>query len=514
MDTTPDALELVLDRAAAAAPALAAQPPRARAALLIALADALEAARDRLVPIAERETGLTRARLDGEVARTAVQLRLFAEAVHAGDGADARIDEADPGFVLGARPDLRRTRIPVGPVLNFSASNFPFAFSVLGGDSASILAAGCPLIVKAHSGHPELSEATAEVAQRVVEDLGLPAGTLQLIHGQQAGVAAVQDSRVRAGSFTGSTRGGRILADLAAARPAPIPFYGELGSVNPVFVTPAAMTENGPALAADYVASVAGSAGQLCTKPGLLFAAPDDAFLSAVAEAGDAAGAAEHRLLGPRIAEAYRADLEAVLAIDGVDPVVSGTMRIDAEGDGWVTPTIVRVSLHTLRAHREVLAEEHFGPCSVIVDVPAEEPFAPLVGEFITGSLTGTLHLSRGERDGASDAASAANAGADPALGALVSALAEHAGRVIFDGWPTGVAVTPAQQHGGPWPATTNDSSTSVGTAAIGRFLRPVAFQNAPSAYLPAALRDANPLGIPQRRSAAGESISWGRALG
>lgn len=507
MHTSPEALEQILSRAASAAPVLAVLPPRSRAALLTALGDALDAERDRLITIAESETGLTPARLGGEVTRTAVQLRLFADAVVSGAHLDARIDEADPEFVLGARPDLRRTHIPVGPVLNFSASNFPFAFSVLGGDSAAILAAGCPVIVKAHSGHPELSEATAALAQRVIADRGLPAGTLQLIHGQQTGVAALRDPRVRAGSFTGSTHGGRILADIAAARPAPIPFYGELGSVNPVFVTSEALASRGPALASEYLASVAGSAGQLCTKPGLLFAAVDDAFLEALATAGASElGTSEHRLLGPRITDTYLEDVDRVLAVDGVQPVVIGTSRVDEAGNGWVTPTIVRVTLETLRANSEVLAEEHFGPFSVIVEVPDGTPLAPLVGEFITGSLTGTVHLGEHERSAA--------AGADAALSDLVTALSRHAGRVLFDGWPTGVAVTPAQQHGGPWPATTNDASTSVGTAALGRFLRPVAFQNAPSAFLPAALLDENPLGLPQERSAAGESISWGRAVG
>ncbi|MFD5599005.1 aldehyde dehydrogenase family protein [Leucobacter sp. NPDC058333] len=513
MDTTPEALDQVLTQAALAAPTLAALSPASRAALLVSLARALDSDRDGLIEIAERETGLTRARLSGEVTRTATQLRLFADAAILGAHLDVRIDEFDPEFALGERPDLRRTHVPVGPVLNFAASNFPFAFSVLGGDSASILAAGCPLVVKAHSGHPALSDATAAVAQRVIAGLNLPAGTLQVIHGQRAGVTALKDARIHAGSFTGSTHGGRILADIAAARPAPIPFYGELGSVNPVFITREAIAERGALLAPQYLASVSGSAGQLCTKPGLVFAAVNDDFIRSLVAAASGSGSgsasapsAEHRMLGPRIADAYRVGLHEVLAIDGVEPLVSGSIRIDEHGDGWVTPTIVRVTLDTFRAHRALLAEELFGPFSVVVDVPEDTDLAPLVGEFVTGTLTGTIHLSAGERSGQTELR--------PALEALIAELTAHAGRVVFDGWPTGVAVTPAQQHGGPWPATTNDASTSVGTGALSRFLRPVAFQNAPSAFLPPALQDENPLGIPQARSAAGQSLSWGRAVG
>ncbi|GAA2181579.1 aldehyde dehydrogenase (NADP(+)) [Leucobacter tardus] len=508
MHTTEAELGTLLEHAAQAAPLLAALTPPVRADLLLALADALDEERAPLVAIAQRETGLTETRLNGEVTRTIVQLRLFADETVAGAFLDPRIDAADPDYVLGARPDLRRTHLPLGPVLNFAASNFPFAFSVLGGDSASILAAGCPLIVKAHSGHPELSQATAAVAQRVIADRGLPHGTLQIIFGQDAGVAALRDSRIRAGAFTGSTHGGRILADVAASRPAPIPFYGELGSVNPVFITADAVEERADALGTGYVASVAGSAGQLCTKPGLLFvpAPVADRFITAVRAAADAPDAplAEHRLLNQRVADTYEVAVQAAQAIDGVDPVIAGSFRRDENGQGWATPTLLRVPLAVLRSHREILADEVFGPFSLVIDVPEDTPLAPLVSEFIEGSLTGTLHLSADE---------AARPPADDDLHLLVDALATHSGRVLFDGWPTGVAVTPAQQHGGPWPATTLDTSTSVGTAALTRFLRPVAYQDAPPAFLPPELRDhtdAEQGGTTPARSAPGESLSWG----
>lgn len=507
MHTAPNHLEQVLAQASQAAPTLAALPPQQRADLLLNLAEMLEQERATLIDIAERETGLTPARLTGEVARTALQLRLFAEATLNGTHHDVRIDEADTDFVLGFRPDLRRTHIPVGPVLNFSASNFPFAFSVLGGDSAAILSAGCPLIVKAHSGHPELSDATAAYAQAVVARMGLPIGTIQLIHGQENGVIALQDERVRAAAFTGSTHGGRVLADIAAARPAPIPFFGELGSINPVFVSTAAIREASMTLASEYLSSVAGSAGQLCTKPGLVFAHETGIteLVTAITSVHDAPHAplSEHRLLSPRIATAYNDAVTAATAVPGVTPIVSGTLRFDQAGQGWATPTILLAPLQVFREHRETLAQEVFGPFSVLIAVEESTPFAPLVSEFIEGSLTGTVHLSTLEGQGKTEAA--------VEIAALVDALATHAGRVLFNGWPTGVAVTPAQQHGGPWPATTNDSSTSVGTAAMSRFLRPVAYQNAPEAFLPAALRDDNPLQVPQTRSAAGESLSWGK---
>lgn len=493
-------LESVVAAAHAAAPAFAATSPEARARAIVAVSDALEAATAELVAIAMRETGLTEARLTGEVKRTAVQLRLFADTLVDGAYLDARIDPADADFVLGQRPDVRRVLLPLGPVINFSASNFPFAFSVLGGDSASILAAGCPLIVKAHSGHPELSDATGEVARRALAEAGMPDGVFHVIHGQQAGVDVLKDPRITAGAFTGSIHVGRLLADIAASRPAPIPFYGELGSVNPVFVTADAIAERAADIAEGYLTSVSGSAGQLCTKPGFVFIPEGSALPDAVRERG--ADLPEHRLLGPRIAQSFAERRDAILAAPGVRPVIEGSIRFDEEGQGWATPTVVAVPLDAFRASTHALVEEAFGPLSILVEVPAGTNLAALMPEFYEGNLTGTLHLSSAEATGTT-----ANA---PELHALVAALTRQVGRVLFNGWSTGVAVTPAQQHGGPWPATTNDSNTSVGTAAITRFLRPVAYQNAPAAFLPAALRDDNPLGVPQRVSPAGESQGWG----
>jgi NADP-dependent aldehyde dehydrogenase len=494
-ETTPEQLETVLAAAATAAPAWAATPSTTRARALVAVADALLAHADDLVPVGMRETGLAEARLRGELLRTAVQLRLFADTVVDGSYLDVRIDEADPDFALGARPELRRVLVPLGPVLNFAASNFPFAFSVAGGDTAAILAAGCPVILKVHDGHPGLSLATAAVVEDALRASGAPDGVFQTIVGQDAGVAALRDERVRAGSFTGSLRAGRILADIAAARPVPIPFFGELGSVNPVFVTGQAVEESGEAIATGFVGSVAGSAGQLCTKPGFVYlpeAAGLDDTIRTAAEA-----VPEHRLLNDRITAGYAERRDTILGTPGVRVIAEGSLRVDADGDGWATPTIVAVSVDALRTGRDRLLDEAFGPLSILVEVPAGTPLAPLVAEFCEGNLTATLHA--GAEETSDD------------LVELVGQLSAHAGRVLFGGWPTGVAVTPAMQHGGPWPATTNDSSTSVGTAAITRFLRPVAFQNMPDRFLPAVLRS-DAVGIPAAVAPAGASKQWGEA--
>lgn len=493
-------LESVVAAAAAAAPAFAATSPEDRARAIVAVADALEAAKSELVPIAMRETGLTEVRLNGEVTRTAVQLRLFADALVDGSYLDARIDHADADFVLGPRPDIRRTHLPLGPVINFSASNFPFAFSVLGGDSAAILAAGCPLIVKAHSGHPELSDATAAVALEALRGTNMPEGIFHLIHGREAGVDVLKDPRIKAGSFTGSIGIGRLLADIAASRPAPIPFYGELGSVNPVFITAEAIAERAEEIATGFLTSVSGSAGQLCTKPGFVFIPAGSDLPDVIARVGTEL--AEHRLLGPRIAESFAERRDTILATPGVRPVIAGDIRFDEDGQGWAKPTVVAVSLDDFRTGHTELIEEAFGPLSILVETPAGTDLAALMPEFYEGNLTGTLHL--GSREATGETENAAE------LRALVAAISRQVGRVLFNGWSTGVAVTPAQQHGGPWPATSNDSSTSVGTAAIARFQRPVAYQNAPAAFLPAALRDDNPLGVPQSIAPAGESAGWG----
>ena len=493
-DTAPAELDALLAAAKAAAPQLAAMPLADRAAGLLAVAEALENEREALVEQAVHETGLTAARLGGELTRTIVQLKLFADTVRDGAFLDARIDEADPDFVLGPRPDLRRMLVPVGPVLNFAASNFPFAFSVAGGDSAAAIAAGCPLIVKAHPGHPVLSRLTAGLVIAALRSSGFPEGAFSVVFGQDAGVQVLRDQRLRAAAFTGSLRAGRTLADIAAERPRPIPFFGELGSVNPVFATRGAVEAGGGDFATAFLTSVSGSAGQLCTKPGFLFVPEGSGLEEELALR--AGGQPAQRMLYPGLGQGFAHRRDQILATPGVSVVAEGGIEVHVDGHVSASPTIVSVSVDTLREHRDALIDEAFGPLSVVVRYAEGEDLADIADEFFSGNLTGTIHLGPDE---------------DPAVAReLAARLSASAGRVLFGGWPTGVAVTPAMQHGGPYPATTNDSSTSVGTASLGRFLRPVAYQNAPQSMLPAALQDANPWSVPQRIGRRGESTLWG----
>ena len=424
------------------------------------MADALTGASDELIELATAETGLGLPRLTGELKRTTVQLRMFADVVRDGGYLEVRIDPADPTFVLGPRPDVRRTLVPRGPVLNYAGGNFPFAFSVAGGDTAAALAAGCPVILKAHPGHPRLSQRTGELVAGALAASGMPDHAFQLVFDEAAAVALLKDDRIRAASFTGSVRAGRILADLAAARPRPIPFYGELGSVNPVFVLPSAASD-ATAIAEGFVASFAGSAGQLCTKPGFLFV-PSDLAATVLASATAALeGVAEHRLLTRRIAEGYRSRRETVLGAEGVDRAAAGSLRLDDDGESWATPTLASTTVAGLREAGSDILDETFGPLSILVSYDDTDDLAALANELFPGNLAATVYAAPDD--------------ASPALTNLVTVLSETSGRVLFGGWPTGVAVTPAMQHGGPWPATTGDAGTSVGTAAIGRFLRAVA---------------------------------------
>jgi NADP-dependent aldehyde dehydrogenase len=494
MELSTENLDAIVESARRAGEIWRETAPRERASALVAAAAALDSASDELIEIAGAETGLTRTLLAAEINRTAVQLRLFAETIADGSYLEVRIDEADPQFVLGSRPDVRRYLTPLGPVLNFAASNFPFAFSVAGGDTASALAAGCAVVVKAHPGHPRLSTRTTEVVSKALEDASAPVGLLQLISGEAAGLAMLNHTGIAASSFTGSQRVGQLLAQVAAQRPVPIPFFGELGSVNPVYVTPAAVAEAGETIASGFVASVAGSAGQLCTKPGFLFLPLGHALDKHLATA--AQSYEEHRLLNPGIARGFAERRRAILETAHVSMVSPGSFRFDREEQGWATPTIVKVSTTTLVAERESLLDEAFGPLSIIVEYDDVSQLVALSDELFAGNLTGTIHAATEERG--------------PAVAALIDWLSKHSGRVLFGGWPTGVAVTPAMQHGGPWPATTNDSSTSVRTASMSRFLRAVAYQDMPSVLLPKALRDDNPWRVPQLRSPVGESSQWG----
>jgi NADP-dependent aldehyde dehydrogenase len=475
-DTTAEELESVLAAAARAAGPLAALRPAERAVLLRAAADALDAAAGELVPLAIEESSLPEGRLTGEVARSSGQLRLFADALEEGSYLEVIIDSADPDAKPVPRPDLRRMLVPLGPVLVFAASNFPFAFSVPGGDTASALAAGSPVVLKAHPGHPALSRRTGEVLTEALRAAGAPAGTFAVIHGMEAGTTALTDPRVKAAAFTGSVKGGRALLDIATTRAEPIPFYGELGSLNPVFVTPAAVAARGDAIAEGYVGSFTLGTGQFCTKPGLLFVPEGHGLDERIADS--VRGTAPAGMLSDRIREGHAHERDRLEGIGAVRTLVHG-----AEGDAGVAPTLLATTAKELLADPDALLQECFGPTSIIVEYTGQDELLA-AAEAFGGNLTATVHAED------SDAAT---------LPALLDVLHERTGRLVYNGWPTGVAVAWAMHHGGPYPATTASVHTSVGTTAVRRFLRPVCYQNTPPALLPEALQDRNPLGLPRR---------------
>lgn len=475
-DTSPEELERVLAAAAQAAGPLAALRPAERARLVRAAADALDAAAGELVPIAIEESSLPEGRLTGEVARSSGQLRLFADALEEGSYLEVILDSADPDAKPVPRPDLRRMLLPLGPVLVFAASNFPFAFSVPGGDTASALAAGCPVVLKAHPGHPRLSARTGEVLAEALRAAGAPEGTFAVIHGMDVGTSALTDRRIKAAAFTGSERGGRALLDIATSRDEPIPFYGELGSLNPVFVTPAAVAARGDAIAAGYVGSFTLGTGQFCTKPGLLFLPEGHGLEEKLVDAVRGTNAAG--MLNDRIREGHAHERDRLEGLGAVRTLVHGD-----DGDAGVAPTLLATTAKELLADPDALLKECFGPTSIVVEYSDPDELLA-AAEAFGGNLTATVQ--------AEDSDSAT-------LAPLLDRLRDRAGRLLFNGWPTGVAVAWAMHHGGPYPATTASVHTSVGTTAIRRFLRPVCYQNTPQALLPEALQDGNPLGLPRR---------------
>ncbi|MFV2199056.1 aldehyde dehydrogenase (NADP(+)) [Nocardiopsis sp. LOL_012] len=474
-DTTPEELDAVMERAAAAAPVLASQAPEERSHMLRTIADALDAAAEELVPLAMAEAHYPEARCRGELGRTTFQLRLMADTVELGSHLEAGIDPADPEWGT-PRPDLRRLMVPLGPVVVFGASNFPFAFSTAGGDTASALAAGCPVVVKGHPGHPGLALRTAELLTRALSEAGLPDGTFALVTGVETGRRAVTHPRTRAVAFTGSIPGGRALYDLAVSRPDPVPFYGELGSLNPVFVTRAAAAARGGEILTGYAESANQGAGQFCTKPGVVFVPEETDLKDLVA---DFAGRGGARLLNERVEQGFSRVLDGLAGHPATEVLVQGRET----GEGW-SPSLLRTDLDTLLANAEDLLTECFGPATLVVTYADEARLLETAG-VLHGQLTVTVH---GEED-------------DSVAPALLALGADLAGRVVWNAWPTGVAVTHAMTHGGPYPATTASGHTSVGTAAIRRFLRPVTYQSVPQSLLPRELRDDNPLGVPQQVS-------------
>lgn len=463
IDSTPAAIDRAARAAEAAFAAFGASDAATRATLLRGLADALDAHKARLVALADEETHLGAARLNGEVDRTTFQLRGFATQVEQGAAFAFTDDPAVAGAPPVGHPSLARVRVPLGPVAMYAASNFPFAFSVLGGDTASALAAGCPVVVKAHPSHPRLSREVAALAQGVVAAQGLPAGVFGMVEGAgyEVGTTLARHPAIRAAAFTGSVRGGLALQRAAQERPRPIPFYGELGSINPIVALPSALAAKGAELAAGLAGSITMGCGQFCTSPGVIVVpegAQGDAFVKTLVESLKAAQ--PHEMLTPQM----RANFEAGRAAWEANARLQPLLHDKAAAGQPPRPFLAQVSAADFIAD-EHLHEEVFGPAALLVRV-AGVPQAIEVLQAVGGSLTATIW-------GADEAS-------DENL-ALVRAASQVAGRVLFAGYPTGVAVTAGQQHGGPFPSSTEPSTTSVGWAALDRFLRPVALQDAPA---------------------------------
>lgn len=455
--------------AAAVAREVAALPPGVRADWLRAVADGLEEAAESLVEVADAETALGRPRLTGELARTADQLRFYAEVAVDGSWLQAAIDRPVGGSVLG------RLRVPLGPVAVFGASNFPFAFGVLGNDTASALAAGCPVVAKGHPAHPRLSRALAAVAVDRLSAAGAPAGTFDLVTGFAAGRRLVEAEAVAAVAFTGSQAGGMALRDAALARAVPVPVFAEMGTVNPVVVTESGAADPA-ALAAGFVGSFTLGAGQYCTKPGLLLAPAGHGVPAAVRDAVLEAAPHGWALTGP-IAAAATTGVSALASAGAVELV-----RVAGPASGAGVDTVALQAAPAAFRPGSRLMEECFGPVAVVVEYADRAEL-----EAVLSGLQGTL------------VASVMAGPEDPELADLLDLLVPLAGRVTVGDWPTGVAWTWAQQHGGPWPATSDPAATSVGAAALDRFTRPVAWQGVPDPALPPALQASNPWQLPRR---------------
>jgi 2,5-dioxopentanoate dehydrogenase len=451
-----------------------------KAEFLNRIAERIEAVTDALVERAHLETALPKPRLQSETQRTCSQLRLFAKVVQEGSWVQARIDRADPNRKPAPKPDIRSMLVALGPVAVFSASNFPLAFSVAGGDTASAFAAGNPVIVKAHSAHPGTSQIVGQAVRDSVRACGLPEGVFSLLFGAgtSVGTTLVQHPLVKAGGFTGSTAGGRALMNLAAARPEPIPFYGELGSTNPVFILPGALQARSAKIAEDLYGSFTLGAGQFCTKPGLIFfptGKQGETFVEDLQS--KVQQAPEFALLTKGISGDFASEAGKRKQRNDVKVVAEGKAR--SENPFSASAALYETEISSFLADRD-LSEEHFGPSTLLIRSSDKEQILE-AARRLEGHLTATIHGTQEDLRDYSE---------------LVSILHDKVGRIIFNGFPTGVEVCHAMVHGGPYPASTDSRTTSVGTQAIFRFARPVCFQNFPDSALPSELQNANPLGI------------------
>lgn len=479
-----DAQQLALATSAAedAFASFSTLDPETHATLLERIAENIEASGPALLERAMAETGLPEARLTGERGRTVGQLRLFASVVRQGDHRGVRIDPALPDRTPMPRADIRQRRVPLGPVAVFGASNFPLAFSTAGGDTASALAAGCPVVFKAHNAHPGTSEIVGRAIADAIDSLGLHPGIFSLIYGPGAsiGQALVSDPAIKAVGFTGSRAGGTALVATASARPEPIPVYAEMSSINPVFIFEGALTADIEALADAYAGSVIGSSGQLCTAPGLVFVpvgGAGDAFVATVGRA--LARSTGQTMLTRGIADSWIAGVQALGAQENVTVVGRGRQGATRNAPA---PTIYATTVPTL-LENPVLHEEIFGAASLVIRYESASELLA-AARRLEGQLTATLHLTRQDH---------------PAVAPLLPVLERKAGRILANAWPTGVEVGHAMVHGGPFPATSDTRTTSVGTLAIDRFLRPVAYQDIPDDLLPAPLQARNPWNLNRR---------------
>jgi len=478
VEATTDEIDHAMTLAAEAHVQLKARPRGERADLLEAIAAAIEDLGEPLLERAHAETALPMARLTAERGRTTGQLRMFAAVLREGSCLQARIDHPLPDREPLPKPDLRQMQIALGPVVVFGASNFPFAFSVAGGDTASALAAGCTVVAKAHPAHPGTSEMVGRAVVDAVRAAGLPEGTFSMVHGagHEVGMALVRHPATRAVGFTGSLQGGRAIFDAAAGRPDPIPVFAEMGSINPVFTLPGALSERGQQIADGLSKSVTMGVGQFCTNPGVIVTlAGEDSTALAERLAELLEEAPTGTMLHAGIAESYAHAIDQRRQMDGIEV----HSRAEPAAESRAVPTMMQTTAEVFLEQDE-LREEVFGPCTIIVECRDQADMQRLA-HCLDGQLTSTVMASPADLE---------------QFAGLVSTLEEKAGRIIFNGYPTGLEVCPSVHHGGPYPATTDSRTTSVGSAAISRFLRPVCYQDAPAALLPPELADGNPEGI------------------
>lgn len=450
--------------------------PEQRAQFIEAIADELDALGQDFLEIISQETALPLARLQGERGRTSGQMRLFAKVLRRGDFLGARIDTALPERQPLARPDLRQLKIGVGPIAVFGASNFPLAFSTAGGDTASALAAGCPVVVKAHSGHMATADQVAQAIERAANKTNMPKGVFNMVYGNGVGEALVKHPLIQAVGFTGSLKGGRALCDMAAARPQPIPVFAEMSSINPMLMLPTALENRGDQIAQELADSVVMGCGQFCTNPGLILGIKSEAFTRLIHKLTDIMAAKPAQtMLNAGTLKSYASGLSHLQAHQGIQHL-TGQVQQGPQAQ----PQLFKAGVDLLLAGDQLLQEEIFGPTTIVIEVADKTELIKALSSM-NGQLTASLIADDSDLEAFAD---------------VVPVLEEKAGRLLINGYPTGVEVCDAMVHGGPYPATSDARGTSVGTLAIDRYLRPVCYQNYPQALLPDALKDENPLNI------------------